>query len=310
MAEGLNLIYRGDLEQIEHIQKLLAYFATGDVQEDLIAVAIGPGGNGKTLIWNTAANILGTYAHFMAAEALMETYAPRHPEELARLQGVRWAIASEIPEGTNWNAERLKMLSGRDQIPARDMYGKSFSFPPTQKLLIHGNHLPGLRTVDVAITGRMRIILHDVVIRGTPQDIKGLDKLLIPEWPSILRWIIEGVPKWLRDGLKPPYAVLKSTSDYFDAEDRLAAWLRFCCRVWPRLDEDMPTDKDGYAANWTLLAELKRSLDGWNHPGEDKVKGIKSEVLARKLREKGYRADHTRNGTVVWGLKIKGDDDA
>jgi putative DNA primase/helicase len=64
----------------------------------------------------------------MAAEALMETYAPRHPEELARLQDVRLAIASEIPEGRTWNAERLKMLSGREDIPARATCTAKVSF--------------------------------------------------------------------------------------------------------------------------------------------------------------------------------------
>jgi putative DNA primase/helicase len=302
---ALHLIYQGDESLIEYIQKLIGYACTGDVREDLIAIAFGRGGNGKTLVWSTAARILETYAHVMAAEALMETYAPRHPEEIARLQGVRLAIASEIPEGKTWNAERLKMLSGRDDIPARDMYGKGFFFPPSGKLIIYGNHLPGLRTVDIAITGRMRIIPHPVAIRGTPQDIKGLDQLLIPEWPYILRWMIEGAQKWRRDGLKPPAAVVKATDDYFNAEDELGGWLQVCCRAWPQADETRPIDGKGYPANWTSISDLKRSFDEWKNAAE-KVKGINSQMLGRKLREKGYRTEHTRNGTVVWGLKVKG----
>jgi len=288
--KALDLIYQGDAEQIEHVQKVLGYCSTGDVREDLIAVATGRGGNGKTVVWATAARILGTYAHVLAAEALMETSAARHPEELARLQGMRLWLASEIPEGKIWNAERLKMLSGRDDIPARDMYGKSFSFSPSGKLIIYGNQLPGLRTVDVAITGRMRIIPHPVLIRGTPLDIKGLDQKLISEWPSILRWMIEGTQKWLRDGLKPPAAMVNATRDYFAAEDEFGGWLSVCC---------LPCEMS------TALARLKQSFDHWRNPNEDKsVKGIDPTTLARKLRKKGYKTEHTRNGTVVWGLKI------
>ena len=314
--KALALIYQGDAEQIEYVQKVLGYCCTGDVREDLIAVATGKGGNGKTVVWATAARILGTYAHMLAAEALMETYAARHPEELARLQGMRLWLASEIPEGKIWNAERLKMLSGRDDIPARDMYGKSFFFSPSGKLLIYGNQLPGLRTVDVAITGRMRIIPHLVTIRGTPLDIKGLDQLLIPEWPYILRWMIEGTQKWLRDGLKPPAAVVNATRYYFAAEDEFGGWLSTCWRVWPRpawTDEDgahpaeqMPTDGRKEPANYTSLSLLKESFDRWRNPSEDKsIKGIDPTTLARKLRKKGYRTEHTRSGTVVWGLKIR-----
>lgn len=314
--KALELIYQGDAEQIEHVQKLLGYCSSGDVREDLIGVATGKGGNGKTLIWGTATRILGTYGHVMAAEALMETYAPRHPEELARLQGARLILASEIPEGKIWNAERLKMLSGRDDIPARDMYGKSFFFPPSGKIIILGNHLPGLRTVDEAITGRMRLIPHPVVIRNTPQDIKGLDQLLIPEWPYILRWMIEGAQKWLRDGLKAPAAVDKLTREYFAAEDEFAGWLSACCRTWPRPAwtddkgmhhpaEEMPKDKKGEPANFTALAKLKQSYDLWRNPYDDRIRGIDPTTLARKLRKRGYRTTHMRIGIVVWGLKIR-----
>lgn len=314
---ALNLIYPNAPEQIEYVQKVLGYCCTGNVQEDLIAVATGKGGNGKTIVWGTPARILGTYAHVMAAESLMETYAPRHPEELARLQGMRLAIASEIPEGRIWNAERLKMLSGRDDIPARDMYGKSFFFSPSGKLIIYGNQLPGLRTVDVAITGRMRIIMHPVLIRGTPLDIKGLDQKLIPEWRYILRWMIEGAAKWLRDGLKPPAAVVNATRDYFHAEDEFGGWLSTCCRVWPQpawTDENtgevhpaeqMPTDSRNEPANYTSLAVLKLAFDKWQNPCDEKIRGIDPTTLARKFRKKGYRVQHLHIGTVVWGLKIR-----
>jgi putative DNA primase/helicase len=80
----------------------------------------------------------------------------------------------------------------------------------------------------------MRLIPHPVIIRNTPQDIKGFDQLLIPEWPHILRWMIEGAQKWLRDGLKPPAAVVKVTREYFAAEDEFAGWLSACCQPWPR----------------------------------------------------------------------------
>jgi putative DNA primase/helicase len=313
--KALHLIYQDDEEQIEHVQKLLGYCCTGDVREDLIAVAIGKGGNGKTVVWATAARILGTYAHVMAAEALMETYAPRHPEELARLQGVRLAIASEIFEGKMWNVQRLQMLSGREDIPCRDMYGKSFFFPMTGKLIIYGNQLPGLRTVDVAITGRMRIIMHPVLIRGTQLDIKGLDHILVAEWPYILRWMIEGTQKWLRDGLKPPAAVVNATRDYFHAEDEFGGWLSTCCRTWPtpawtddrgveHPKEEMPTDGKGEPANYTSLAALKLCFDKWLNPYDDKIRGIDPTTLGRKLRKKGYRTQHLRIGTVVWGLKV------
>lgn len=96
---ALHLIYRDDAEMVEYVQKKAGYALTADVREDSVDVPFGPGGNGKTLVFGTLTGIMGDYAHVMAAEALMETYGERHPEELARLVGVRLAIASEISEG-------------------------------------------------------------------------------------------------------------------------------------------------------------------------------------------------------------------
>jgi len=164
----------------------------------------------------------------------------------------------------------------------------------------------------------MRIIPHPVTIRGTPLAIKGLDQLLIPEWPYILRWMIEGTQKWLRDGLKPPAAVVNATRYYFAAEDEFGGWLSTCCRVWPRPawtdektgkvhpEEEMIKDGRNQPANFTALSHFKESFDRWRNPSDDKsIKGIDPTTLARKLRKKGYRTEHTRTGTVVWGLKIR-----
>ena len=239
---ALRLIYQDDESAISYIQKWLGYAATGDVREDQVGAPIGPGGNGKTLVFGTARQVLGTYAHSMAAEALMETYGSAIPEELVRLMGVRMALASEIAEGRNWNETRLKLLSGRDPIPARDVR-KSFDFLPTHKLIIVGNHLPGLRTVDAAITDRIgssrtwsRSAAPDSRSRAWTSSWKKM-------WPYILRWIIEGTQKWLREGLKPPEVVMRATANYFNAEDETGGWLSTCCAPWPD-GPDVPLDAE------------------------------------------------------------------
>jgi putative DNA primase/helicase len=169
----------------------------------------------------------------MAAEALMETYGERHPEELARLEGIRLAIASEIPEGRRWNDQRLKLLTG-EKIPARDMYGKSFVIDPTQKLVIYGNFLPGFRAVNEAIRGRIRILPHPVMIRGTPQEIKGLRELLIDEYPYILRWFIDGAVRWFKRGrLVVPACVLETSTNYLNSVDELGGYLKARTKDWP-----------------------------------------------------------------------------
>ena len=95
-----------------------------------------------------------------------------------------------------------------------------FNFTPQFKLLIAGNHKPGLRSVDEAIRRRFHLIPFTVTIPPEERDPDLAEKLKA-EWPGILRWMIEGC----RTGAGRPDAarhVLDATAAYLDAEDAIA----------------------------------------------------------------------------------------
>jgi hypothetical protein len=75
-----------------------------------------------------------------------------------------------------------------------------FEFTPQFKLLIAGNHKPGLRSVDEAIRRRLYLIPFIVKIPAEERDPELLEKL---KWerPGILCWMIEGC--LLAAGLMP-----------------------------------------------------------------------------------------------------------
>ena len=100
-----------------------------------------------------------------------------------------------------------------------------FEFDPIFKLLIVGNHRPGLRSVDEAIRRRLHMINFDAVIPPTERDATLGDKLKA-EWPGVLAWAIEGCLAWQAHGLLPPAAVQSATASYLEAEDSLAAWAK------------------------------------------------------------------------------------
>ena len=60
-----------------------------------------------------------------------------------------------------------------------------FSFTPTFKLMIAGNHKPRLRSVDEAIRRRFHLIHFAVTILPEQRD-KDLAEKLKSEWPAIL----------------------------------------------------------------------------------------------------------------------------
>ena len=107
-----------------------------------------------------------------------------------------------------------------------------FTYLPAFKLVIAGNHKPGLRGVDEAIRRRFHLVPFTVTIPKPKRDQDLPDKLRA-EWPGILRWMIDGCLAWQREGLNPPAIVRGATESYLGEEDAIARWIEDCCGIDP-----------------------------------------------------------------------------
>ena len=90
----------------------------------------------------------------------------------------------ETEEGRRWAESKLKALTGGDVIAARLMRQDFFEYKPQFKLLIAGNHKPGLRSVDEAIRRRFYLIPFNVTIPPEERDFTLASKLT-DELPGI-----------------------------------------------------------------------------------------------------------------------------
>jgi putative DNA primase/helicase len=100
-----------------------------------------------------------------------------------------------------------------------------FEYTPQVKLIIAGNHKPGLRSVDEAIRRRFNLIPFTVTIPPDERD-ETLPEKLKAELPGIMQWMIDGCMDWQeRGGLAPPEVVTQATAAYLEAEDAMAAWI-------------------------------------------------------------------------------------
>jgi putative DNA primase/helicase len=210
------------------LQRACGYCLTGDTREEALFFFFGLGANGKGVFFHTIAGILNDYHCAASMETFTFSVGERHTTELARLCGARLVTAAETEEGKRWNESRIKTLTGRDKIAARFMRQDDFEFVPQFKLLISGNHRPGLRTVDEAIKRRMNLVNCAVTIPEDERDPELAEKLKA-ELSGILAWMIEGCMEWQKVGLKAPAAVVNATNNYIAGEDAFAAWLADCC---------------------------------------------------------------------------------
>ncbi len=204
-------------------------------------------------------------------EAFIATGSERHPTDLAGLRGARLVTAIETEEGRRWAESKIKALTGGDKISARFMRQDFFEFVPQFKLVIAGNHKPGLRSVDEAIRRRMNLVPFTVTIPREERD-EGLAEKLKVEWSGILQWLIDGCLDWQTEQLSAPAAVRSATDEYLEDEDAIAAWVSDCCIT-----------KAGFT---TSTAELFGSWQAWADKSGEFVGTMKR--FAQALSARGF----------------------
>lgn len=77
-----------------------------------------------------------------------------------RIAGARLITAQETDAGRRWTESRIKAMTGSDPITARFMRQDFFTYTPQFKVIIAGNHKPGLRNVTEAVRRRLHLILR------------------------------------------------------------------------------------------------------------------------------------------------------
>jgi putative DNA primase/helicase len=245
----LHRVTGGDGELIAYLQRLTGYALTGSTDEHVMAFLYGLGANGKSVFISTISGLLADYHRTTPIETFTASNVDRHPTELADLRGARLVTAVETEEGRRWAESRIKTLTGGDRIAARFMRQDFFEYVPQFKLLIAGNHKPGLRSVDEAIRRRFHLVPFSIIIPPAERD-KHLTEKLRAEWPGILQWAIEGCLHWQHIGLQPPKAVTDATEAYLESEDAVVAWMDEC----GRRDPNAWHSRTELYANWGLWA--------------------------------------------------------
>jgi len=267
----LNQATAGDDGLIRFLRQWCGYSLTGDTREHALMFGFGPGGNGKSVFLNTVAGIMGAYARIAAMETFTASQGDKHPTDLAMLRGARLVCANETEEGRAWAEVRIKQLTGGDTITARFMRQDFFEFRPQFKLVVIGNHKPGLKNVDEAARRRFNVVpfLHKP---ANPD--RELETKLKAEWPAILRWMIEGCLDWQRHGLVRPQVVKDATAEYFSEQDVLAQWVEDQCET-------------GSVGVYDTTASLFSSWQHYTHARGEEAGSAKRFVMA--LQRLGFK---------------------
>ncbi|WSQ41499.1 phage/plasmid primase, P4 family (plasmid) [Streptomyces sp. NBC_01224] len=258
-------------EMIDFLQLLLGYSITGDVGGQVLPFLFGAGKNGKSVLLDVLMKLLGDYADAAPPGFLMARPYEGHPTDLAELHGRRVIVCSEVKHGDKFDEARVKLLTGGDRIKARRMRQDFFSFQPTHKLWLLGNHRPEVGTGGFAFWRRMRLIPFERVVSDERKIDNLADILVTEEGSGILGWLIDGARRYLageRD-LTGPERVRIATTAYAETEDHTGRFFEECCTLAP----------DHRAEQTSLYTAYK----AWCR--REDVPPIASRALAARIRE-------------------------
>jgi putative DNA primase/helicase len=282
-------IMGGDKDLIRFLQRAVGYSMSGLTTEQCLFFLFGMGSNGKSTFLKTLEQLLDGYAASCQPDTLMSKKAEGGVNnDIARLRGARFVSTIEAEEGKRFAEALIKQMTGDDTLVARFLFQEHFEYRPQFKIWLAANHKPIIRGDDHAIWRRIRLIPFAVTIADNEKD-KDLAAKLVKERAGILRWAIEGCLAWQREGLSPPASVSGATDSYRAEMDVFGAWLKECCETHGSFEESVKT----------LFESYRRWCDETEIHTHSKMK------FSLKLKERGFRHEHTRHGAVYHGLKVR-----
>lgn len=275
-----------------YLQRVMGYCATGLTTEQVFFLLHGKGANGKGVFQNVLMRVLGTYSQTVPVETLMASSVDgRIPNDVARMAGRRFMVASETKAGKALDEQRIKQLTGGDTIAARYMRAEWFEFAPVGKIQLTTNHLPKLSD-DSATWRRIHLITWPVEIPEHERDGFLQERLLAEESSGILNWIVQGTMAWLEEGLKPPQSVYDARDAYQQDEDIVGQFVADCLDVVAPVAGAIGRDT---RTIWNAYAQWARA-EGYPVLGQ--------KMLTTRLKKKyDYRRSNSWTGFADLQLK-------
>lgn len=278
-------------EMRRFLQRWFALSMTGLTGEQKFAFLYGAGANGKSVLVDLMARMMGDYA----ASAKIESITGRNRRgggdatpDLVPLIGARFVRTSEPDAGQRLQEGLIKELTGGEPILVRALNENFVLIYPIFKLTISGNHKPEIHGGDDGIWRRVMLIPFDVQIPPDERD-PDLAVKLWEERSGILNWLIAGLHDYLRHGLQIPADVLAATQEYREDSDPVGTFLTECCEV------------TGDGTDSIAAKDLSQAFSFWM---DEAGRGAwKPKTIFMKLKDKAGRWKSPRTGQMFVARK-------
>ena len=291
-------VTEGNKDKADFLQRALGYSMLGMSNEECMFILHGKTTrNGKSTLLNTIEYMLGDYSKVVPVGMICKGDRQKDAEAasptLAGLKGKRFVTMSESNEYGKMDEEKIKQLTGGEEISARALYQSAITFKPQFTLWLSCNDLPLVTDKSLFASERIKVIEFNRHFSPQEQDTHLKDELTTMEAMSgIFMWLVRGYIRYKEHGLAMSEELTQVVRNYERDNDLVLQFLESRC---VQSEEANIKAKDLYNAYklWAksegafILSARKFNAEMERHP----------EWFERKSTSSGF--------VIYWGVKLK-----
>ena len=285
-------------DKADFLQRALGYSMLGMSNEECMFILHGKTTrNGKSTLLNTIEYMLGDYSKVVPVGMICKGDRQKDAEAasptLAGLKGKRFVTMSESNEYGKMDEEKIKQLTGGEEISARALYQSAITYKPQFTLWLSCNDLPLVTDKSLFASERIKVIEFNRHFSPQEQDTHLKDELTTIEAMSgIFMWLVRGYIRYKKHGLAMSEELTQVVRNYERDNDLVLQFLESRC---VQSEEANIKAKDLYNAYklWAksegafILSARKFNSEMERHP----------EWFERKSTSSGF--------VIYWGVKLK-----
>lgn len=230
-------VTQGDKDKADYLQRALGYSILGKSNEACMFILHGKTTrNGKSTLLGTVERMLGDYAKVAPVGLICKDKNNTNPEAasptLAGLKGKRFVTMSESNEYGKLDEEKIKQMTGGEEITARNLYQSAITYLPQFTLWLSCNDLPAVRDKSLFASERVRVVEFNRHFTQEEQDKTLEDTFNTQEARSgIFMWLVRGYIKYLERGLEMNAEMRKVIRQYEKDNDIVLQFLEQRCET-------------------------------------------------------------------------------
>ena len=228
-------VTEGDKDKADFLQRALGYSLLGMSNEECMFILHGKTTrNGKSTLLNTIEYMLGDYAKVapvgMICRGDRQKDAEAASPTLAGLKGKRFVTMAESNEYGKLDEEKIKQLTGGEEISARALYQHAITYKPQFTLWLSCNDLPSVTDQSLFASKRIKVIEFNRHFTSEEQDTHLKDELCEPDaMKGIFMWLVRGYIRYTERGLVMSDSLRRVVNQYEKDNDTVFQFLEARC---------------------------------------------------------------------------------